>query len=235
MRSRTAPDGRGADADGQPRRGPRTECSTWFVRAVPRTRYARSGGVSLAFQVFGNGPITIVAVPPLAKNIEIAWECAQYRHYFERVASFSRYVHFDKRGTGASDRTVPVPSLDTHVDDLRAVMDAAGVEHAFVEGVSEGGPMAMLFAVTYPDRVDGLILDGTASILVPRGETPEARDERLALRELWLERWGTDESLTLAAMAPSVAADPWYREWQPRYERQSASPAALRDLVSLIE
>ena len=202
---------------------------------MPRTRYARSGDVSLAFQVFGDGPVTIVAVPPLAKNIEIAWECAQYRRYFERLASFSRYVHFDKRGTGASDRTVPVPSLDTHVDDLRAVMDAAGVGHAFVEGVSEGGPMAMLFAVTYPDRVDGLILDGTAAVLVPPTEQADAREKRLSVRELWLDRWGTDESLTLRIMAPSVAADPWYRAWQPRYERQSASPAALRDLVSLIE
>jgi hypothetical protein len=82
-----------------------SECSTLLVRSVPPTRYARSGDVSLAFQAFGDGPITIVAVPPLAKNIEIAWECAQYRHYFERVASFSRYVHFDKRGTGASTGT----------------------------------------------------------------------------------------------------------------------------------
>jgi pimeloyl-ACP methyl ester carboxylesterase/DNA-binding SARP family transcriptional activator len=185
--------------------------------------------------VFGDGPVTIVSVPPVAKNIEIAWECAQYRHYFDRLASFSRYVHFDKRGTGASDRTVPVPSLDTHVDDLRAVMDAAGVDRAFIQGVSEGGPMAMLFAVTYPDRVDGLILDGTAAVLVPSSESPEARVQRLAEREMWLERWGTERSLTLAAMAPSVASDPWYRAWQPRYERQSASPAALRDLVSLIE
>lgn len=189
----------------------------------------------MAYQVFGDGPVTIVSVPPLAKNIEIAWECAQYRHYFERLASFSRYVHFDKRGTGASDRTVPVPSLDTHVDDLRAVMDAAGVDRAFVQGVSEGGPMAMLFAVTYPDRVAGLILDGTAAAIVPLSESPEAREERLAVRDMWLDRWGTERSLTLAAMAPSVASDPWYREWQPRYERQSASPAALRDLVSMIE
>ena len=196
------------------------------MRSVPPTRYARSGDVSLAYQVFGEGPVTIVAVPPLAKNIEIAWECAQYRHYFERLASFSRYVHFDKRGTGASDRTVPVPSLDTHVDDLRAVMDAAGVDRAFIQGVSEGGPMAMLFAVTYPSRVHGLILDGTAAVLVPPSEAPEARVQRLAEREMWLERWGTEKSLTLAAMAPSVASDPWYRAWQPRYERQSASPAA---------
>ncbi len=191
--------------------------------------------MSLAYEDFGDGPVTLVAIPPLAKNIEIAWECAQYRHYFERLASFSRVVHFDKRGTGASDRTVPVPSLDTHVDDLRAVMDAAGVDRAFLWGASEGGPMAMLFAVTYPDRVEGLILDGTAAVLVPPSESPAAREQRLARRELWLDRWGTDQSLTLAAMAPSVASDPWYRAWQPRYERQSASPAALRDLVCMIE
>jgi len=205
------------------------------VRQVPATRYARSGDVSLAYQVFGDGPVTIVSVPPLAKNIEIAWECAQYRHYFERMASFCRYVHFDKRGTGASDRTVPVPSLDTHVDDLRAVMDAAGVERAFIQGVSEGGPMAMVFAVTYPDRVDGLILDGTAAAIVPLVESPEARDERRAVWQMWIERWGTDDTLTLVAMAPSVASDPWYQAWEPRYERQSASPAALRDLLSMAE
>ena len=202
---------------------------------VPPTRYARSGEVSLAYQVFGDGPVTIVSVPPLAKNIEIAWECAQYRHYFERMAGFCRYVHFDKRGTGASDRTVPVPSLDTHVDDLRAVMDAAGVERAFIQGVSEGGPMAMVFAVTYPDRVDGLILDGTAAAIVPLVESPEERDDRRAAWEMWIERWGTEDTLTLAAMAPSVASDPWYQAWEPRYERQSASPAALRDLLAMAE
>src|SRR6476659_7177995 len=150
------------------------------------------------------------------------------------MASFCRYVHFDKRGTGASDRTVPVPSLDTHVDDLRAVMDAAGVERAFVQGVSEGGPMAMVFAVTYPDRVDGLILDGTAAAIVPLVESPEARDERRAVWQMWIERWGTDDTLTLVAMAPSVASDPWYQAWQPRYAicspwlKRSTSPRCWR-------
>ena len=202
---------------------------------MPPTRYARSGDVSLAFQAFGEGPVTIVSVPPLAKNIEIAWECEQYRRYFERLGRFSRYIHFDKRGTGASDRSVPVASLDAYVDDLRAVMDAADVDRAFVQGVSEGGPMAMLFAVTYPDRVAGLILDSTAATIFPRVESLEAREQRLELREVWLERWGTDRSITLAAMAPSVAADPWYKAWQPRYERQSASPAALRDVVAMAD
>lgn len=205
------------------------------MRSVPPTRYARSGDVSLAYQDFGHGPVTLVAVPPLAKNIEIAWECAQYRHYFERIASFSRYVHFDKRGTGASDRTMPIPSLDARVDDLRAVMDAAGVDRAFLWGASEGGPTALLFAVTYPDRVEGLILDSTAAVLIPQSESLVTREQWLARREIWLDRWGTDQSVTLAAMAPSVTSDPWYRAWQPRYERQSASPAALRDLVYMIE
>jgi len=126
-----------------------------------------------------------------------------------------------------------MPSLDTRVDDMRAVMDAAGVDRAFLWGSSEGGPMALLFAVTYPDRVEGLVLDGTAAVLLPAGESPAAREQRLARRELWLSAWGTEKSVTLEIMAPSVASDPWYRAWQPRYERQSASPAALRDLMSM--
>jgi pimeloyl-ACP methyl ester carboxylesterase/DNA-binding SARP family transcriptional activator len=203
--------------------------------SVPPTRYARSRDVSLAYQDFGDGPATLVAVPPLAQNIEIAWDRPQYRHYFERLANFSRYVHFDKRGTGASDRTVPVPSLDMRVDDLRAVMDAAGIDRAFIWGASEGGTTALLFAVTYPDRVAGLILDGSAAYLAPPTEETAAREQRLALRELWLDRWGTDESLTLDIMAPSIASDVGYRAWQPRYERQSASPAALRDLIQMID
>jgi pimeloyl-ACP methyl ester carboxylesterase/DNA-binding SARP family transcriptional activator len=205
------------------------------MSSVPPIQYARSRDVSLAYQDFGDGPATLVAVPPLAQNIEIAWERPEYRHYFERLASFSRYVHYDKRGTGASDRTVPVPSLDMRVDDLRAVMDAAEIDRAFIWGASEGGTTALLFAVTYPDRVAGLILDGSAATLNPIAEEPEAREVRLALRGLWLDRWGTDETLTLDIMAPSIAADAGYRAWQPRYERQSASPAALRDLIQLID
>ncbi len=203
------------------------------MRSVPPTRYARSGDVSLAYQDFGQGPVTLVAVPPLARNIELAWESSLYRRYFNRVASFSRYVHFDKRGTGASDRTLPMPSLDTRVEDLKAVMDTAEVDRAFLWGSSEGGPMALLFAATYPDRVEGLVLDGTAAVLVPAGESSTTREQRLARREKWLDAWGTDRSSTLAFMAPSVAADPWYRAWQPRYERQSASPAALRELMAM--
>ena len=201
------------------------------MRSAPPTRYARSGDVSLAYQDFGDGPVTLVAVPPLARNIELAWECSLYRRYFRRIAGFSRYVHFDKRGTGASDRTLPMPSIDTRVEDLRAVMDTAEVERAFLWGSSEGGPMAILFAAAYPERVEGLVLDGTAAVLAPASSA--AGRQQIARRDKWLDAWGTDRSNTLAFMAPSVASDPWYRAWQPRFERQSASPAALRELIAM--
>jgi pimeloyl-ACP methyl ester carboxylesterase/DNA-binding SARP family transcriptional activator len=204
------------------------------VEAVPEVRFARVGDVSIAYQVFGDGPATILTIPPMAQNIELLWERPEHREVFERIGRFARLVHFDKRGTGASDRTVPIPTLDERVDDTKAVMDAAGIDRAVLSGVSEGGPMALLFAVTYPERVSALMLHSTAAVLI-RDEAAEDRETRHALIDLWLDRWGTDDTLTLQHFAPSAYADPSYRAWQPRYERQSASPAALRDLVSMYE
>ena len=119
-----------------------------------------------------------MTIPPFAQNIELAWELPANRGMFERMGSFARIVQFDKRGTGASDRTVPVPGLDQRVDDARAVMDAAGVERAILYGLSEGGPMALLFAVTYPERVSGLILNATAPWIVDPNETADERERR---------------------------------------------------------
>jgi pimeloyl-ACP methyl ester carboxylesterase/DNA-binding SARP family transcriptional activator len=201
------------------------------VGTTPAVRYARSQATSLAYQAFGDGPPTMVAIPPMAQNIELTWERPEFRHMFERFSACSRFVHFDKSGTGASDRSVPVPSLDQRVDEVRAVMDAAEVDRAFLLGVSEGGPVALMFAVTYPDRVEGLVLDSTAHSF---GDGPEEDPGAAALREMWLDRWGTEETVTLDFFAPSLAADAGFRSWQPRYERQSASPAAMRDLVAMI-
>ena len=116
---------------------------------VPPLNWATtSDGLSLGYQVFGSGSVDLVVIPPFAQNIELAWERPELRRIWEREARFARVVHFDKRGTGVSDRSVPVPGLDQRVDDARAVMDAAGVERCVLYGISEGGPMAMLFAVT---------------------------------------------------------------------------------------
>jgi pimeloyl-ACP methyl ester carboxylesterase len=131
---------------------------------VPQVHFARTNGTNIAYQMFGSGP-PLVAIPPAAQNIELSWEWPAIRSMLERFSSFSTYLHFDKRGTGASDRTVPVPEMDQRVDDLRAVMDDAGIERAHLFGTSEGGPMTLMFAATYPDRVAGLILEGSGARL----------------------------------------------------------------------
>ncbi len=200
--------------------------------AVPPIQYAQSVGARIAYQVIGDGPVTMVGIPPFAQNIEIMWERPEFARMFARMATFARVVHFDKRGTGMSDRT-PMPTLDERVDDTRAVMDAAGVERAVLYGVSEGGPLAILFARTYPERVSSLILHGTSARFVG-DETPAERDQRRAWFALFAQVWGTDDSFTLRLLAPSVT-DPSYVAWEPRYERQSATPPDLAELFALTE
>lgn len=197
-------------------------------------QYARVGGVSLAYQTWGSGPFAIVAVPPLAQNVELTWERPEFRTMLERLGTFARVLHFDKRGTGASDRTTHMPTMDERVEDLRAVMEHAGFERAHLLGVSEGGPMALAFAATYPEQVDGVVLVNSGARIVGDATV----DELAALRDgyaIFAERWGTDDTIALDVLAPSLASDADYRAWEPRYERQSASPAAMRELLEMIE
>lgn len=199
---------------------------------VPQVHFARAQGANIAYQVFGSGP-PVVAIPPMAQNIELAWEWPAIRSMFERFGSFCRYLHFDKRGTGASDRTIPVPEMDQRVDDLRAIMDDAGIERAHLFGTSEGGPMALLFAATYPDRVAGLILEATGARLGD-SDTPDPIDpERLSLMLQFVDGWGTPASTTADLFAPSLADDDDYRAWHERYERQSATQDAVNELLHL--
>jgi pimeloyl-ACP methyl ester carboxylesterase len=137
--------------------------------AMPVTRYAKSGGVHIAYQVFGSGPIDLVFIPGNVSHIENYWDLPDLARWLLRLTSFARVVMFDKRGTGLSDRVSELPSLDLRMDDARAVMDAVGIERAALLGVSEGGPMAALFAATYPQRCRGLVLYGTfaSSFLTP--------------------------------------------------------------------
>src|SRR5262249_36193412 len=116
----------------------------------PETRYARSGDVRIAYQVVGNGPIDLVMVPAFTSNVEVWWEEPRSARFFERLASFARLILFDKRGTGLSDRVTELPSLEQRMDDVRAVMHAAGSQRAALLGMSEGGAMSALFAATYP-------------------------------------------------------------------------------------
>ncbi len=127
----------------------------------PETRYAKSAELRIAYQVVGDGPFDLVFVPGFVSNIDLFWEMPEWASFFSRLAAFSRLILFDKRGTGVSDRIAGIAHLEERMDDVRAVMDAAGSERAALFGVSEGGPMSLLFAATYPERAQALVLYGS--------------------------------------------------------------------------
>ena len=200
----------------------------------PETRYARSGDVSVAYQVVGDGPLDLVAVPGFVSHVEWAWEEPSVARYLRRLASFSRLLLFDKRGTGLSDRIAGVSTLEERMDDIRAVMDAVGSEHAVIFGASEGGPLAALFAATYPERTSALILYGTFASVVRQPDYPWKRTPE-ELRRLIEERartihetWGSLEAVaqSLQRMAPSAADDEGLKRWLATLMRLGASPGA---------
>jgi len=151
---------------------------------APETRYARSGDVNIAYQVSGAGPFDVVFVPGSGSHVELAWEVPAIRTWFERFGSFARLIHFDKRGTGMSDAVSAATNLETRMDDVRAVMDAAGSERAAVIGVSEGGPMSVLFAATHPDRAWALVLHGAMAKKTRTPDYPWAEDEAEILQAI---------------------------------------------------
>ncbi len=200
---------------------------------VPDIQFANSNGARIAYQIFGDGEQTIVAIPPMAQNIEAAWEQPLVRAMLERFGSFARFVIFDKRGTGASDRSSPIPGIDERVDDLRAVMDHVGLDQAHLLGTSEGGPMAILFAATYPDRVLSLTLHHSGARTLP-DETLEIDAQQPERRYYMADIWGTAESEIAERFAPSLADDEEFVAWHRRYERLSATSDSLRDLIDLM-
>ena len=201
----------------------------------PETRYAKSGDLNVAYQVLGEGPIDLVLVPGFVSNLDAAWIDPGYTRFLRGLASFSRLILFDKRGTGLSDPVAGVPTLEDRMDDVRAVMDAVGSERAAFFGLSEGGPMSILFAATYPDRTAGLILYGTfaAGPLAPNDNPGGQRwaDMNAALNDA-IDHWG--EGRTLSFFAPSVAGDAAFRRGWGRFERAALSPGMARSLWQLV-
>jgi pimeloyl-ACP methyl ester carboxylesterase len=196
---------------------------------VPETRYADAEGAAIAYQVYGSGSVNVVAVPPAASCVERLWDWESAHHYFERWGAFARVAHFDKRGTGYSDRVAgPVP-FDQRMDDIRAVMDAAGFDRAAVFGLSEGGPLSMLFAAAHPERASALVLQGTSPQF---GGDPEYREIVEQFIDAWVDGWGTESSLTPSMFCPSMLDDaPWLRQLRS-YEMASATPSSLRTLMT---
>lgn len=193
---------------------------------VPRTRYASSDGLSIAYQVFGDGP-TLVFIAGFTTNIELMWEHAGIAETLHRLSEFARVVVFDKRGTGLSDRMAieAAPTLEQRADDLRVVMDATGVDRATLLGSSEGGALSMAFAAMHPDRVERLALHNTWL----KGDVAERFDN---LDERVQEHWG--KGVVYRTVAPTIASTPTGREFLARYERGSATPRIARQFVALI-
>ena len=200
---------------------------------LPETRYAKSGGVNIAYQLVGNGPLDLVLVPGWVSNIDLVWEEPTVARLLGRLASFSRLVLFDKRGTGLSDRVSDLPTLETRMDDVRAVMDAVGWQRAALFAYSEGGPMCLLFAATYPDRVTALVLGGSFPRRTRTADYPcgESTQEYMAGLDRLESEWGGDYGIE--RRSPSLATDSRYRQWWGRYLRASASPAAAATLARM--
>ena len=201
----------------------------------PETMYARSGDVNIAYQVIGDAPLDLVFVMGWVSHLEYFWREPNFARFLLRLASFSRLILFDKRGTGLSDR-VPIhqlPTLEQRMDDVRAVMDAVGSERAALCGVSEGGPMCSLFAATYPEKTLALVMIGSYAKRIrdeeyPWGPTTEQREAFFdVMRKQWGGPVGIDER------APSLAHDPQFREWWATYLRMGASPGAAVALTQM--
>jgi pimeloyl-ACP methyl ester carboxylesterase len=199
----------------------------------PATKYAQSGDVFIAYQVSGSGPIDIVFAPGFISHLELMWDEPRHARFLHGLEGFARLIRFDKRGTGLSDRSVGFPTLEERIDDIRAVMDAAGSQRAVLLGISEGGAMVQLFAATYPERTSGLVLMGsyaTARVAVRSYENPKLAESQI------MANWGT--GATLPDFAPGLAGDAEFLDWWARFERQSASPSAvikLRQMNSEID
>ena len=196
----------------------------------PTTRYARSGDVNIAYQVVGDGPFDLVFVPGSVSHVDLIWDDPARAGFFSALASFSRLIVLDKRGTGASD-PAPVGDLETRIDDLRAVMDAAGSSRAAVMGASEGGPMCLLFAATHPARVAALVVYGSLPRFAwaqdfPWGQTLEGWRGAL---DSEVRQWGTVEGIR----SDWPAASDEEAEATARFERLAASPNAYRRIEEM--
>ncbi len=199
-------------------------------QTIPETRYAKSGDVHIAYQVVGDGPLDLVFIPGWITHVELAWEDPAVASFLRRLSAFTRLIIFDKRGIGLSDR-VPVeqlPILEERMDDIRAVMNAAGSERASLFGVSEGGAITALFAATYPERTAALVLYGAFARAGAHLMTPEELEARLVEIE---QNW--PQSIDPAVPAPSRAVDEDYRQWWTRFMKHAASPGAAIALLRM--
>ena len=206
-----------------------------LARYNPETHYVQNGDVNIAYQVVGEGDVDIVFVMGWVSHLEYFWKHHLFASFLERLASFSRLILFDKRGTGLSDR-VPIdqlPTLEQRMEDVHAVMDAVGSKRAVLIGVSEGGPMCSLFAATYPERTTALVMIGTYAKRIRDDDYPWAptTEQREAFFDIMQRDWG--KAVGIEERAPSMADDPEFSDWWATYLRMGASPGAAVALTKM--
>jgi class 3 adenylate cyclase len=196
---------------------------------MPETRYAQSGDLSIAYQTVGEGPLDILFIPGFVSNVELLWDIPMWADMFNRFSKMGRFVFFDKRGTGCSDRSLGTGSAEDRMDDARAVADAAGIEQAVVIGISEGGPLAILFATAFPERVRSLVLWGTFARTLRAPDYPDGLDPEIveAFIQTIKGQWGTGRALAnfIGGVTEERLPD------LARYERQTASPGAAAEIL----
>jgi class 3 adenylate cyclase len=197
---------------------------------LPKTKYARSGDVRIAYQISGDASLDVVWAPGTMSHLDLDWEIPERALFFERFSKFCRLIRFDKRGTGLSDRPLKMATLEERTDDIRAVMDDIGLERANVFGVSEGGSMACLFAATYPQRVNSLLVWGAQARWIaspdhPWGQTQEEHDRMIAMID---DDWPSFDYITGPGAGVGRDADPAFIESISRYMRAAANPSAVR-------
>jgi len=194
------------------------------------TQYAESGGLSIAYRTVGEGPLDLLFIPGFISNVDLMADVPWIRHNLDRLATLGRVVYFDKRGVGLSDRSLGTGTAEDRMDDLRAVADAVGIERATLIGVSEGGPLALLFAAAYPERVQSLVLWGTMARLLAAPDYPDGVDPALpeVLIEIVERDWGSGTAFAYFVDMPD---DDSTRRATARYERQSATPRGAVEVL----
>jgi len=200
----------------------------------PQTRYASSGDVGIAYQVYGEGDVDLVVAFPFVSHLDMLWENPAQARFMRRLGSFARVIPFDRRGVGLSDPVDSATTLEERMDDVRAVMDAAGSERAALFGMSEGATMCMLFAAAHPERTSALVLWGAMARSTEAPDYPWAPPKEALLEadeELMAPFWG--QGATIDVFSPSLAGDPSARERQARFERQAASPMRVQQLFEM--
>jgi class 3 adenylate cyclase len=201
---------------------------------APVARYAKSGDLHIAYIVEGEGEVDLLWVPPWISQVEYLWSEPSLERVMRRLTRFARLITFDRRGSGLSDPFWGAPTLEEQMDDVIAVMDAAGSERVAIVGTLEGGPMAAMLAATFPERVSALVMYATfaRATWAPGYEWAWTAEERDAAMAQQAERWG--EGLVATSVAPSQGGDPAFVEWAGRLERLAASPATIRRILKLI-